>query len=256
MRPRTRKKAHAREGRGFRRSVPLVSSLLLAGFIGCREEPPPPQSTITREQTEYVIPLRPERSKSRKGRAAAKKASSQDSLEALRGSFPEMAGILEKRVSQPEKKMKLTREQALRTASDIARLLPSMENTGKMCSALPRSCVELIRGVAERGVGQEEAEKIAGFLLEYVSHVKFRNTKQFDSNLSHVIGRDWPEIDYSGEGTSWQSRQKSWSRYGVEDFRTVKSICRYFKRESGMRYHRRIYRPKRGFPGRLEGFCE
>jgi hypothetical protein len=132
-----------------------------------------------------------------------------------------------------------------------------MANASKHLGLLPRCTVELVRAVSERGVPMAEAERIAEFHLTYTKAAGLSKLHLFDEAHSHIIGRDWPEIDYSGEGTTWQQRKASWAKVGVEDFKTARSICRYFRAESTMGYHKKLFTPKRSFPPEVEErFCE
>jgi hypothetical protein len=59
-----------------------------------------------------------------------------------------------------------------------------------------------------------------------------------------VTGRHWHEIDYSGEGMTWQGQQAEWSRQGVADFRTAASIHAYFVGAEPLPHWRKVYRPR------------
>lgn len=154
------------------------------------------------------------------------------------------AVVLAARVRQAGPKMRLTREQARTVALALLRRLPAMPSAAALLDVMPRSAVELVRAVEERGLSPAEAERIAAYLIELVRTLKLGNLHQFDANHSHVIGRSWHEIDYSGEGTSWQARAAYWSRFGVKDFRRAIHLHRYFQAEERLPYFRRIYRPR------------
>jgi hypothetical protein len=109
---------------------------------------------------------------------------------------------------------------------------------------MPRSFVELVRAVEERGLPESEAEAMALYLVRLTGALRFGNLAQFDANHSHVIGREWHEIDYAGEGTTWRKRRAEWSRHRVGDFKSAVHLHRYFTAEERLRYFRRIYRPR------------
>ncbi|HEY3355687.1 MAG TPA: hypothetical protein VGQ83_20715 [Polyangia bacterium] len=154
------------------------------------------------------------------------------------------AEILAARVAQRGPKMRLSREQAREAALALAQRLPSMVAARNLLGVMPRATVELIRAVQERGVPRDEAEAMATYLLRLAGALRLGNQARFDENHSHVIGRHWREIDYTGEGTTWQARQAHWSRLGVQDFRRAVCLHRYFVAEEKLAYFRRIYRPQ------------
>jgi hypothetical protein len=172
-----------------------------------------------------------------------------DALTSLyQSGFDGAADALEARVNQTGKKMKIDEERAVVMANHILNNLPNMSKASELEKLMPKSVVELVVAVEERGVSQEEAEKIADFLLRFTSAMRFQNLKQFDSNLSNVIGREWSEIDYSGEGTTWKQRMKQWAKYGVVSFKKAEYIENYFKHEKELGYFSKIYRPEGQWP--------
>lgn len=262
----------------------MAASILLGVtllFSGCSEEkpvpkpePPPPVKTIPKQPESgessgpYYSVLTS--SPSSKKTTSSSKAPAKDSprkpmpssfngtMASLHDAgFGAVAEELERRVGQKKRKMKLSQADARAIASYIFRYLPEMPNTKKLLDIMPRSTVELIAGVGERGVLKAEAEKIAEFHLKFTKNAGFRNLKQFDENHSHVIGRDWPDIDYSGERMTWQGQKKTWTRQGVEDFKTAASVCKYFRQTRKAGYHKRIYKPRRTtFPRELNSYCD
>jgi len=262
----------------------MAASMLLGVtllFSGCSEEkpipkpqPPPPVRTIPKkpapsEPGPYYSVLTGSPS-SKKNSSPSTRAPAKDSprksvpsnFNGAMGALHEaglgaVAEELERRVSQKKRKMKLSEADARAIASYVVKYLPEMPNARKLLDIMPRSTVELIAGVGERGVSKTEAEKIAEFHLKFTKNAGFRNLSQFDENHSHVIGRDWPDIDYSGERMTWQGQKKSWSRHGVEDFKTAASVCNYFRETRKARYHKRIYKPRRTtFPRELNSYCD
>jgi hypothetical protein len=152
--------------------------------------------------------------------------------------------VLQRRVAQRSAKMKLSGAEATAAAGAILRRVESIPSARALHQEMPRSFVELIRAVEERGLDESEAEAMAAYLVRFTRVLRFGNLAQFDVNHSHVIGRAWHEIDYTGEGTTWQRRRAEWSRHGVGDFRTAVHLHRYFTAEERLPYFRRIYRPR------------
>lgn len=169
--------------------------------------------------------------------------------------YGRLADAIERRVGQKGKKMGLTAKQADALSADLMRLLPKMPKASMLADLMPRSVVELVASVSQRKLALKDAEDIASFHIQLTGAMGFRNLKQFDSNHSHVIGRRWNQIDYSGEGVTWRQRQRQWSGAGVKDFRTAGSICRYMRAASRKAYFMRIYKPRKPFPEELEPLC-
>ena len=109
---------------------------------------------------------------------------------------------------------------------------------------MPRSLVELARAVAERGVSVEEADAIARYLVRVVDALRFERLAVFDENHSHVCGREWHEIDYSGEGMTWRSQRDDWAPKGVVDFKRARHIHAYFVGAERLPHWKRVYRPR------------
>jgi hypothetical protein len=72
----------------------------------------------------------------------------------------------------------------------------------------------------------------------------FARLHVFDENHSHVTGREWPEIDYSGEGMTWQGQRAYWHPRGVESFKRAAFIHAYFVGAEPMPHWKRVYRPR------------
>lgn len=159
-----------------------------------------------------------------------------------------MADAIESRVSQKSRKMKIDEERAVKISAYISSNLPKMPKTHELERTMPRSVVELVVAVEERGVSRGEAEKMADFMLGFTSAMRFGNLAQFDSNLSHVIGREWSQIDYSEENTTWQQRKRQWSAAGVVNFKKAEYLEKYFMKDKEMGYFRRIYKPEGEWP--------
>jgi hypothetical protein len=97
-------------------------------------------------------------------------------------------------------------------------------------------------------VSVSDAEAIAGFLLGMIEAGNFQNPRQLDINHSHVIGRDWHQIDYTGEGMTWQGQKAYWAPKGVTDFKKAEHIRAYFHHACRLRYFQRIYQPRGDLP--------
>ncbi|HLU67513.1 MAG TPA: hypothetical protein VKZ63_14625 [Kofleriaceae bacterium] len=181
---------------------------------------------------------------------AAARAELHRALAALRADgVGAAAAVLQRRVRQRSPKMKLAPAEAAAIARALLRRLPEMPEARALERLMPRSTVELVRAVEERGLPGAEAERMARYLRGMVRALRPGNLAQLDANHSHVIGRRWHEIDYTGEGTTWQERRAEWSRHGVGDFRSAVHLHRYFTAEESLPYFRRIYRPR----GRMSG---
>ena len=169
----------------------------------------------------------------------------QEAIESLNEhGYAKVAAIIEARVSQEKRKMKLTEEEGKNAALYLLQDLPEMPKCQELLEVMPKSTIELIRGVNERGV----AEKIADYLMRFQESMRLGNLPQLDENHSHVIGREWHQIDYRGEGMSWQRNKAHWSRKGVPDFRKAEHIQTYLEWESRQSFFKRIYRPNGQLP--------
>ena len=176
---------------------------------------------------------------------ATQDAALEKALAALRGKgFGAAARVIAARTAQRQAKMRLTVVDARGAAAALLLFLPRMPSARRLHDVMPQSTVELVRAVAERGVPEAEAEALAAYLTRAVQVLRCANLPQLDRNHSHVVGRHWHEIDYTGEGTTWQARRDHWARLGVADFRTARHVHRYFVAESKLAYFRRIYKPR------------
>lgn len=268
--------------------APLAATLMLGAFLlSCKEPPPPPPpepqpAPVQKVQGSngkapyyriFTEPRPLERSPSKaQARPAAKAPVSSSvtpsrepqeqpmgelaSLPDLRAAgFAAAADSIRSRMEQEQPKMRLSRQQADKIVSYFQEHMPSMPKTRELHSRMPRSTVELVRAVGERGVPAEEAERISGFLVYFTDHMRFRNLKQLDVNTSHVIGRQWKEIDFSGEGTNWRWQKNHWGEHGVRDFQHAADVCRYFRAASKYRFFKRIYKARSGLPQDMDERC-
>ncbi len=162
--------------------------------------------------------------------------------ELRRRGYVAAADVIERRVAQAKPKMKLTAEQGLAAATALVEL--DGDAWRALHAVMPRSTVELARAVRERGVSSEEAEAIARYLVRVVDALAFERLATFDENHSHVTGRDWPEIDYAGEGMTWRSQRADWAPRGVLDFKRATHIHAYFVGAERLPHWQRVYRPR------------
>jgi len=155
--------------------------------------------------------------------------------------------ILVARVNQSKLKMKLNKEQALSFVSFLGKLETPLPRLIALEKVLPKTTVELLIAVHERGLALEEAEKMAAYLEWFLRQAKFQNRSAFDENTSHIIGREWQEIDYAGENMTWEKQRSKYFPYGVTNFKTEENLRKFFKLESRLPYFNKIYRPEKNF---------
>lgn len=154
--------------------------------------------------------------------------------------------IMSTRVSQSKPKMKLTQQQSNEMMQYLQSLsadqLPHLQALQKV---MPKTTLELLFGMQARGVSKTEAEKIAEVLLQFYQKSHFKNPAPFDENTSHIIGREWHEIDYSGEGMTWQGQKAKYAPYGITNFKTADNVKKFLRVESQLPYFKKIYKPQR-----------
>lgn len=156
--------------------------------------------------------------------------------------YADAADVIERRVAQQEPKMKLTAEQGVAAATALVDL--DRDAFRELHAVMPRSTVELARAVRERGVSADEADAIARYLVRVVKALSFERLATFDENHSHVTGRDWPDIDYTGERMTWQSQRADWAPKGVISFKRASFIHAYFVGAERLPHWQRVYRPR------------
>ncbi len=152
--------------------------------------------------------------------------------------------ILQKRVTQTKQKMKIS---PLVKSEFEEFLLTSKENficIQNLQKILPKTSIEILMAVRFRGVSHIEAEKIAEYLEEITAGFNFENPSAFDENTSHIIGRNWAEIDYSGEGMTWQGQMQKYKKHNITNFKTLENIRKFFPVESKLPYFSKIYKPR------------
>lgn len=177
--------------------------------------------------------------------AVTSTASAKDHSQRLQETYPDAAEVISHRVNQKRAKMKLTAAEGERAAKVLLELLESSKPLRQLVAVMPHSSVELARAVDERDLPRAEADAIADYLFKLVTAIDFARLEQFDRNHSHVTGRQWREIDYSGERMTWRGQKKYWSARGVHDFKTVAHIDAYMRAAARMRHWKRVYRPRK-----------
>jgi hypothetical protein len=144
--------------------------------------------------------------------------------------------------------MKLEPEQGFALAGAARELFPALPATQKLLTLMPKASVELVRSVAERGVARGEAERMATYLLELRQALDMENPAPLDENTSHVIGREWHEIDYRGEGMTWEKQKSIYVAKGIPDFKSEAHLRRFFEVESKAPYFTKLYKPRGQVP--------
>jgi len=158
----------------------------------------------------------------------------------------ELQSILKQRLHQKSPKMKLTREEVKSLEKYLSELRIAAPNLIKLKSLLPKTTLELLRATHERNLPLTEAEAMAAYLSEFTQKQNFQNVNAFDENTSHIIGREWSEIDYTGEGMTWQNQRKKYLPHGITNFKSKENLIKFFRVESTLPYFRKIYRPHLG----------
>ncbi len=144
--------------------------------------------------------------------------------------------------------MRLSGEEGLRAASYLLEGLPVMPRVRALIGVMPKTCVELVRGVNERGVQAQDAESIADYLARMIDSMRLARVGTFDECCSHVLGRRWSQVDYSGESLDPRKQERFYSSRGVPDLLTAVHVRRYFAVESEMPYFKWIFNPQGPLP--------
>ncbi len=108
---------------------------------------------------------------------------------------------------------------------------------------MPKTSTELLMATYKRGLNKSEAEKMAKYLIKLVDFYKFKNLPAFDNNTSHLIGREWYEIDYSGENMTWKKQKEKYAPYGISNFKSLVCLQKFFPVESKLPYFNKVYQP-------------
>jgi len=152
--------------------------------------------------------------------------------------------ILKSRLTQTSLKMKLRPKEVTSFISFLKTLTIPTPELSNLQKILPKTTLELLMAVHTRGLALTEAEKMAHYLKDIVEKFKFKNSKAFDENTSHIIGREWHEIDYSGEGMTWQKQRLKYLAYGVVHFKSLEYLEKFFPVESQLPYFKKAYHPQ------------
>lgn len=145
------------------------------------------------------------------------------------------------RLTQPIQKMKLTKHQVNHFIGFLWTIPPSTPSLLALTDLLPKTTLALLRGVEMRGVPLDEAEKMAAYLSKVPEIYSVHNIAAFDENTSHIMGRQWHEIDYSGEGMTWQQQQQKYAPYDITDFKSLVNLEKFFPVESQLPYFKEAY---------------
>lgn len=153
--------------------------------------------------------------------------------------------VLQNRVCQTSLKMKLQEQDAKKLEEFLNTTHQEFPQLVSLQQLLPKTATELLLSICQRGVPKDETESIAAYLQEFVHDYQFQNVAAFDNNTSHIIGREWHEIDYTGEGMTWQKQKKHYVPYGVDNFKSLACLRKFFAVESKLPYFKKIYKPKK-----------
>lgn len=151
--------------------------------------------------------------------------------------------VLQSRVEQTPFKMKLQESEAQLLENYIHASPDVFLNLSKLQYKMPKTTTELWMAIYKRGLNKSEADKMAGYLMEVVDFYNFKNLSDFDNNTSHIIGREWHEIDYSGESMTWQKQKEKYAPYGISNFKSLECLKKFFPVESKLPYFNKVYQP-------------
>ena len=152
--------------------------------------------------------------------------------------------ILELRLHQLKPKMKLYPKDIESLKNFMGQLAAPTPHLIALQKLLPKTTLELLRSTENRGVPLKETEKMAAYLQKIVTGFEFKNSAAFDENTSHIIGREWREIDYSGEGMTWEGQRRQYIPYGIVNFKSLGCVEKFFAVESKLPYFTKVYRPQ------------
>jgi hypothetical protein len=162
--------------------------------------------------------------------------------------YVEPAAVIEARVAQTKRKMKLEPAEGLRVARYVAEDFPSMPETVSLSRSMPKTAVELVRSVHERGVSPLEAEKMARYMARLSESLKPKNHAALDENTSHVIGREWEDIDYRDENLDGAKQKRIYTAKGIPHFKDAATLEHFFRVESKVPYFAKVYQPEGAVP--------
>lgn len=151
--------------------------------------------------------------------------------------------ILTSRVAQKKPKMKLREPDAKSLEDFLSSTKDKFPHLNSLQILLPKTTLELLMSHHQRGVTLLQAELMAEYLKQMVEECQFQNSSAFDENTSHIIGREWSEIDYSGEGMTWEKQKAYYAPYGINNFKSKDCLKKFFQVESKLPYFVKIYQP-------------
>lgn len=157
--------------------------------------------------------------------------------------WQKLCPLLQSRVDQTAHKMKLQESEAQSLEHYLQTTHFNFLYVSKLQSLMPKTTIELLMATHKRGLNKNEAEKMAQYLINQVKFYKFKNLPAFDNNTSHIIGREWHEIDYSGENMTWKKQKEKYAPYGISNFKSLVCLKKFFPVESKLPYFNKIYQP-------------
>lgn len=155
----------------------------------------------------------------------------------------ELCADLQIRISQTEQKMKLKESDVQSLERHLQNLHYNFLYLSQLQFKMPKTTIELLIATYQRGVDTNEADKMAQYLLNQVDIYQFKNLSAFDTNTSHIIGREWHEIGYSGENMTWETQKEKYAPYGVSHFKSLECLQKFFPVESKLPYFNKMYGP-------------
>ncbi|CDZ76626.1 hypothetical protein BN59_00900 [Legionella massiliensis] len=161
----------------------------------------------------------------------------------LPNEWQKLCPVLQSRVEQTSHKMKLQDSEAQALENYIQNTDFNFLYLSKLQDLMPKTTTELWMATYNRGLNKNETEKMAEYLITEVKFYKFKNLPAFDNNTSHIIGREWHEIDYSGENMTWEKQKEKYAPYGISNFKSLQCLQKFFPVESKLPYFNKIYQP-------------
>jgi len=89
---------------------------------------------------------------------------------------------------------------------------------------------------------------MAAYLFRLRESLQMENSAAFDENCSHVVGREWQDIDYRDEHLTWENQKRIYVPKGVLHFKDVTNLEHFFRVESRVPYFKKVYRPAGEIP--------
>lgn len=247
----------------FRLMEPLLAvSIAIPLLLGCKDQNGAAEQSSTPAQSAEFMPEReiphfipsgpaykafPSQS-APGAQSAAPALSAPESASLPSEAFPALSDIIAQRVAQSRTKMKLTPDEGRLAEEYLRSDLPFMPFASALASKMPKTTIEIVRAMHERGVIREDAEGMAAYLIRMLDSMRLSKVDTFDNCCSHVLGRRWSQIDYSGESLDAARQERSYTSRGVPDLLTAEHVRRYFAVESKMPYFRRLFNPQGPLP--------